>query len=198
MPPALPTDDPVLDARFEGLDLRDANAVAGREFEGCTFVDCDVGEGSLVGTSLLDCAFERCDLRMVDVTDAHVRGVMFDACGLQGVDFGTLADDPLGVEMRFDGCDLAYASFVDLDLRRCDFEDANLVGAIFERCDLRGVRLAAKLRDARFTKTDLREADLRGASGYRLDPHDNRLTGMRVSLPEALALFADFGVRLEG
>ena len=52
------------------------------------------------------------------------------------------------------------------------------------------------LGGARFSRSDLRRARLERAYGYLIDTNDNKVTGMRVSLPEAVSLISSIGVEL--
>src|SRR5690606_27577565 len=151
--------------RFEGAAAAEL-ALARAELEACNFVACDLTEASLQGARLTACRFERCELALADLADASLRDVTFERCRLTGVDFGRLERDPLGLEARFEGCDLSFALFRGLDLRAFAFEGCLLPEAEFTRCDLRGVSFAGSdLARCGFADCDLRDADLRAARG---------------------------------
>ena len=92
-------------------------------------------------------------------------------------------------DARFGGVKLGRCQFVDCDLRRADFTGADLREVALDGCEL---------TEAVFEATDLRGADLREAAGYTIDPVRNRVRGARFSLPDALGLLRQFGVRIEG
>lgn len=203
-----PADDRhYFDERFEGLTVAEGRTnaengveleLAGSEFENCTFVSCDLTEAVLRGARFQDCRFERCELPMVDLTQVALRTVTFDNCRMTGVDFSPLARDPLGVEASFSSCDLRFALFRRLDLKGFEFEGCLLGRAAFEKCDLAGVAFdGSDLQGCRFEECDLTSADLRSARNYLISPLSNKMTGMRVALPEALGLLAALDVVVE-
>ena len=190
----------VLDAAKDRTDAVDAAefALAGSEFENCTFVSCDLSEAVLRGARFQDCRFERCELPMVDLTHVALRSVTFDICRMTGVDFTPLARDALGIEASFNGCDLRFALFHRLDLTGFDFKECLLSRAAFERCDLSGVAFnGSDLQGCRFEECALTSADLRGARNYLISPLSNKIAGMRVALPEALGLLSALDVVVE-
>ncbi len=70
--------------------------------------------------------------------------------------------------------------------------------ADFTACDLRGASLRGlELEGATFHHTNLQGADLRDARSYVIDPTANRIRGLKLSLPDALALLYPFGVIIE-
>ncbi len=172
--------------------------LAGALVSECTFRDCDLSEASLRGAHLTECAFEGCELAMVDLADALLQWTTFSDCRLTGVRFGDVRRDAIGLSITLEGCDLTLASFRDLDLRNCAFRACSARESEFLACDLRGVDLSGTdLEAATFQRVDLRDADLRGARNYVIGACDNRITGMRVDLPEALGLLSALRVRLD-
>lgn len=197
-----PSSQRFVDERFEGLTAEDllagGAALAGNEFDGCTFVSCDLTEASLRGAQLYDCHFERSELPLVDLTEASLRGVTFDRCRLTGVDIGVLARDPLGVEASFRGCDLSFALFRKLDLTRFSFEECIFNRAEFKSCHMPAVAFdGCDLTSCLFDECDLTRADLRTARNYFISPTRNRIKGLRASVPEALSFLAAIDVVLE-
>lgn len=183
---------------FDDLGAADLD-LAGAEIRDCRFRRCDLSEGSLRGSRLSECAFEGCELAMVDLADAVLHDVRFEDCRLTGVRFGELRHDPLGISAEFVGCDLRIASFQELDLQHCAIHDCQAVEAEFLACDLRGADMqGSDFARAVFLRNDLRGADLRGARNYVISGCDNRLSDMRVTLPEALGLLSAFNLRWEG
>ena len=73
----------------------------------------------------------------------------------------------------------------DVELVGADFDEATLRRAVVDDCSLAG---------ARFVRADLRDADLRGARDYVIDPRETRVEGLRVDVTGALGLLAPFGV----
>ena len=189
---------PVIDDLVASGQLPEGVRLEGADVGGSRFVGLELTESSLRGARLSDCRFERCEMTLIDVTDATMHDVVFESCRLQAVDFGAVARDPIGLSVRFQGCDLSLASFRGLDLRQAAFEGGRAHEAVFVDTDLREVVLhALDLTGAEIRGCDLRGADLRGSSGFVLSPCDNRVRGMRIDLPDAVGLLAAVGVSWE-
>lgn len=196
----MPIPDP---RRLEGEQLT-GQAAGEIDLEGvvvssCHFRDCDLTEASLRGTHLSECVFEGCELTMVDLTDALLHWTRFEDCRLTGVGFGAVRRDAVGIGVEFRHCDLTLASFRDLDMRACAFHGCHAHEAEFLDCDLRGVSFdGTDLARATFLRSNLGDADLRGARNYAIAACDNRVRGMRVTLPEAIGLLGALGLEVDG
>jgi uncharacterized protein YjbI with pentapeptide repeats len=190
------------DETFEGWD-GSRPGYAGRPvlaeaiMVGCAFVDCTLSETSFRGSHLSECRFERCDVSLADFTDTVFQGVVFESCRLTGNHFDTLKTGALGIMATFDACDLSYCSFRKMDLTACRFTNCITTDAEFVQCELAGVSFdGTDLNRCTFHGNNLMTADLRGARNYVISPFGNRVTGMRVALPEALSLLSELSVDL--
>ena len=167
-----------------------------REFEECTFLQCDLSQSDFVRSRFAECTFLGCDLSMIKLTEVALRDVTFKECKLLGVDFSACKEMLFSV--AFDQCLLDHAVFHKRKMNgthfnRCslkgvDLENAHLENAVFERCDL---------ERAVFVNTQLQKADLRTAYNINIDPERNKLKGARFSLDGALALLTKYGVVVE-
>ena len=177
----------------------EARLRAGARYEAVRFEGLSLHGATLRDARFLDCVFIDCDLSMARLDAVTLRGVRFEACRLAGVDMGALRDDGLGIEATFDACDLDRVQIAHADLRACVFTGGRARGASLRRCDVRSVAFdGVDLTHATFLGCDLREADLRSARGYRIDPSSNRVSGMRVALPEALSFLVMLELELDG
>ena len=184
------------DQAFEGLTPGEFD-FSGALLLDCTFQGCELDEASFRGSQLSDCRFEGCSLAILDFTDPVCQSVEFETCRLTGTDFSLLDAGPLGITLRFDGCDLAFCSFRKLDLTACEFASCVLREAEFTRCKLEGVSFASSdLARCTFTDNDMVDADLRGARNYVISPTNNRVRGLKAELPEAQGLLVALGVEL--
>lgn len=111
-------------------------------------------------------AYSKCTFREVDLTEAANRGSTFEECT-----FGNV---------KFNASKHASAAFIGCTFLRCNFFDAEfdgckLVGSTFKECVVRPLRVSggdwsfvslsgSDLRNARFHKVRMREADLSGAN----------------------------------
>jgi uncharacterized protein YjbI with pentapeptide repeats len=181
-------------ASFTGLQLGSAR-LAGTRFSRCRFVRTTLSEADLERATLDDVEFADCDLSSVRLGGARLTDVTFRRCKLLGVDWSTAARSLIGQPLVFERCQLDFGIFRSANLRGSAFHDCSarevdLVGCDLGEASLRGTNLER----ARFGETRLVDADLTGAYGYELDPRENDVRGLRVSLPEGAALLRIFGI----
>lgn len=186
------------DETWKALTMR-AGRVIGVEFERCTFRRCRFGESQFAGCQFHDCSFVDCDLSRVEVKGCRFDSVRFEDCKVAGVNWSDAMLSPLATPaLHFERCVVSYASFQGLALkglvlRGCTAQEADFAGADLTEADLG----ESDLTRARFQGTTLMGANLVGARGYQIDPTTNRVKGLRVALPEAIALLEMLGVVVE-
>lgn len=169
---------------LEGIDLSGETLDEVR-FDGCTLVGWSAADATLRQCAFDDCVFRGCDLSNAKLFDTRLRGVRFERCKLMGVDFG--AAYSIGLEVRFSGCVLSYASFAGMALRELELIECRAHETIFDDADLRDALFTeSDLRGARFGGTDLRGADLSEATGYAIDPTLTKVKGTKMSMEGAL------------
>jgi len=175
----------------DGLVVRDVR------FEGCRFQGSRFHDGSFLSCVFDDCSFAHCDLALVRVVNSSFSGATFTECKVTGVNWSEAAASTGAEPLRFDSCVLDLSVFMGVKLGRVVFRDCSLRHVDFSGADLREADFAGSdLGGARFSRSDLRGARLERAHGYRIDTSDNMITGMRVSLPEAVSLLSFIGVEL--
>lgn len=170
--------------------------VPDREFEECTFTQCDLSHSDFSRSRFAECTFIGCDLSMIKLTEVSLRDATFTECKLLGVDFSQCKEMLFSVS--FDTCMMDHAvfhkrkmdgtRFTRCSLKGVDFENAHLNNAQFERCDL---------ERAVFVNTHLQKADLTTAFNMAIDPDKNKLKGAKFSVDGALALLGKYGVVVE-
>lgn len=179
----------------------EAGRLEGSEFDQCLFERCVFAQSALSHCHFTSCRFVGCDLSNITVPSSRFRDVRFEGTKLLGIDWTKaegMADAHAPTSLSFVECVLDLSSFFGLNLR----------AAVMERCSAKEIDLSeADLRDAvcrgtnfagaKFHATNLERADLRGASGYSIDPRANKVKGGRFSLPEAVALLRGFDVVIE-
>lgn len=180
---------------FAGLDARGVD-LSRKELEGCTFRNAKLPESRWLGAVLEDCTFELCDLSNMVPKGLAARDVRFRECKLVGVDFASLAPSP---RLSFEGCDLRYAAFASMHLRKTSFARARLEEATFTDVDLSESDFAdAALAGALFQDCVLRKADFSQARGALLDPAKNRVKDAKISLEGAVLLATSLGLKVSG
>lgn len=185
--------DSFQDQRFEGGDLSGAD-LGGRELATCVFKGVRLAETRWRETRLEDCRFEDCDLSRMAPDGLGARGVVYAGCKMLGIDWSNLGSYPA---LTFERCDLRYASFVSLKLRKIGFSDCNLEEAQFVDCDLGEAAFdRCRLPGARFERCDLRKASFAEAIGLALEPQGNQLRGAKIPVETALRIAESFGLRV--
>ncbi len=185
------------DERYVGLRL--SGTIQDASFRDCVFEDCDLRDLRLVECDLVDTDLLGCDLGMLDVHGSRFGGVTLEGCNVIGVAWsraGTSLARPLELDVK--DSVLNFCSFEALDLRKRRFEGCTIHEALFADCDLRDASFRhSDLAGSLFRGCDLRGADLRTARHYAIVTHDNRVAGLRASLPEAAGLLAGLGIELD-
>lgn len=181
------------DEVFEGLTLEHAD-LSDREFDRCTFRNSKLGHTRWLRSRLDECVLEGCDLVRADVKMLALRGVTFKSCRLMGVDFADIAKFP---DVSFHECNLHYASFASIALRKAVFDKCSFTEANFFEADLTEAKLDdCQFTGARFEACDLRKARFLRAQDLFIDPAKNRVAGAKVPLETAVLLATSFGMRV--
>ena len=180
---------------FQGVPAAGRD-VCRKEFSHCVFKGCDFGECRLNGSVFVDCVFSRCNLSCAKVDNCSFRDVVFDDCKLVNVVF--TAVNPFLLNWTFRKCKIEQCNFGGLKMKRSRFLESVVRGADFVNVDLESSDFSGSdLQDTRFHNAVLEKACFVGSRNYYLDPTANKLKGARFSAPEALALLAGFGVKVE-
>jgi fluoroquinolone resistance protein len=185
--------DTFQDERFEGGDLTGAD-LGGRELGGCVLRAVRLAETRWRDARLEDCRFEDCDLSRMAPDAMGARGVVFAGCKMMGIDWSNLGAYPA---ISFERCDLRYASFLALKLRKIAFTGCNLEEAQLIECDLTEAAFTeCRLPGTRFERCDLRKASFAGSTGLALTPEGNQLRGAKIPVETALRFAESFGLRV--
>jgi fluoroquinolone resistance protein len=182
---------------LSGLRLEDAS-LARATFTGCRFERVALGRADLAGVAFDEVELADCDLSSATLAGAKLRDVVFRGCKLLGIDWSAIAQSPIGQPLVFERCQLDHGIFRGLNLRGSAFRDCSareidVTGAILTDVVFAG----SDLTRARFGRTRLTGADLRGATGYAFDPRENEVRGLRVALPDAAELLRALEITVE-
>ncbi len=183
---------------FSDLDLH-GESIVGKEFEACTFVNCDFSEARFQRSVFDDCRFIRCNLSVLDLSGSKFTQTAFEACKLSGVDWtkAHYSDLIVGSPYTFLNSVLDYASFYGLNMQHMVMRECRVHDADFRECDLTSADLReSDFSDSLFRNTNLGGADLTLAENYRIDIHVNTIKGARFSRYEALSLLDSLEITL--
>jgi len=183
------------DIVFDQLDAT-KSSIAGSRFDRCTFRKVQLKEASLSKCKFESCVFENCDLSLFHGYESAFIDVRFHECKLVGVNW---TDGRRYSNISFEKCVLDYCSFVSLDFRKTDFHDCRFLEASFAEANLTDANFAGSdLSGCRFLRTNLTRCDLSNARGYVINPNENTVKGMKVSLAGAVSLMQTLGIRVDG
>jgi fluoroquinolone resistance protein len=180
--------------KFTGVSLRKENirveVFEECEFRACSFIDCKFEK-----TRFLNSKFSECILSAVVPMDCRFNTVKFTNCKVMGIDW---TRTQFLRDLEFRGCCADYSNFKLLKIPKLILSDSEAKEADFTETDLSGGDFRnTNFEKAVFFKTNLSQADLRGAKGYFIDVKNNTLKKTRFSLPDALVLLKSLDIVLE-
>lgn len=168
----------------------------GHHFEECTFDGLDLTGFDFRNARFENCTFRGCTLEEVRMTGVRLHGVRFEQCNMPGLRWSTM--DALMVNFHLVDCRAPLGDWVEMDLQGVQFKDSDLSGGNFFGSDARKTGWSGcRLRDVVFDRTDLREADFRGATGWTINPSENRLHGAHFDSADLTGLVQALGIHLD-
>lgn len=174
-----------------------AAAELAKEYDNCTFTDCDLAEADLSGITFMDCEFTNCNLSNAKLKDTGMKTVRFRNCKLMGMMFMDCSSFLFSVD--FTDCVLNFSSFYNLTLKKTNFTNCNLQETDLTDADLTEVVMDnCNLAGAKFEHTTLVKADLRTAYNYIIDPELNRVKGAKFSLQGIPGLLEKYQIQVSG
>ena len=170
--------------------------IQGKEFDDCSFVDCDFSNSHFLRCRFANCEFAGCNMSMVKFNGTGLTDVAFKNCKLLGINFSDCEDFMFSV--AFEKCVLDYCSFMgkkmvktkfsDSSMKNMVFTEANLTQAVFSRTDLDGTL---------FSQTLLKEADFTTAINYAIDPALNLVKKAKFSLYGLPGLLTRYDINVQ-
>lgn len=167
------------DKTFTNVDFAE-NGLPAKEFEHCTFSQCNFLECDLSNIIFSECRLENCDFSMTTLNNTAFQKVHFADCKMLGLRFDHC--NPFLFAVTFEKCLLNFSSFYKVNLKatsfvgcmlqEVEFTETNLTSASFDECDLGG---------AIFEYANLEKADFRTASNFSIHPETNSIKQARFS-----------------
>ena len=183
---------------FASLDLSDQELVS-KEFEDCTFKECNFSSAILRSCKFIDCHFAKCNLSNAKLAYSRFNEVVFDECKMIGVDW-TRAYWPnltLSAPIKFTQCILNDSSFFGLGLDEMVIEGCKAHDVDFREGKFKGADFSyTDFSNSLFNNTNLSAADFTEASNYSIDIHSNAIRGAKFSRSEAVSLLDSLGIEL--
>jgi uncharacterized protein YjbI with pentapeptide repeats len=167
--------------------------LSGKEFDRCTFVDCNFIEANLTGCRFDACSFTSCNLSNPKVDNARFIDVEFANCKILGISFYKCSQSVF--DFKFNECRLISCNFTDVNMKRCKFTKCDIVECYFQNTFL----VEADFSESTFSQTlfhnsNLQKASFHNAYGYSLDPRSNNVKKAVFSVPEVLSLLDGFEI----
>ncbi len=160
------------------------------EFDGCSFIDCRWQK-----CRFLSCKFNECILSAINPLDSRFIQIKFTNCKVIGFDWTKAQKID---ELDFNGCQINYSNFKLLKLPKIKIVKCEAKEADFTETDLsEGDFKNTDFEKSRFFKTNLSNADFRGAKNYSIDVKNNTLTKAKFSVPEAWSLLNSLDIVLD-
>lgn len=185
----------ILDQEFK--DKKQAGEdLSNRDYEQCTFLNCDFSNADFTDSSFTECDFIGCDLSNVKVLGTGVRQCQFSDCKMVGIQWDMCSD--FLFEMNCKSCKLDVSNFNGWKLKGSSFQDCSLIESDFTNADLEGVSiLQCNLQDARFENTNLQKADLSGSLHFEIDPELNKIKGAIFSKEALQGLLHKYKIKVK-
>lgn len=167
-----------IEQKFEKIDS--SSFITG-EYEGCSFINCNLYEVDFSNSFFIDCTFDSCNLTLANLNHCSFQEVQFIGSKLMGCQFKNCST--FGLSIHFQSCLLNHASFYKLNLKGSLFINSNLSEVDFTACNLKLADFSGSdLNQAVFMQTVLEQADFRTALNFQIDPTVNKLRKALFSL----------------
>lgn len=185
----------MFDELIEGIDYT-IRPFGIKEYEACTFSQCNFAGLDWTKAIFIDCIFQYCDISNVNLDRTALRNVHFNHCKMLGLRFdyctsalfkATFLDCQLDHSI-FSGMRLEDQNFTDCRLISVDFTETNLDRSVFQNCNL---------EEATFEFTNLREADFISSYNYKIDPEKNSIDRARFSKNGLAGLLDKYNIYIE-
>lgn len=187
------------DQKWSDINLKD-DSINGSIFEGCHFLQCHFDNSVISQCKFIECTFKACSLDLVKFKGSSFLETDFIDCKMKGINWTEIHFPYVIVTspIFFNRCDISYSTFYELNLPsiaaiECKAHEVDFRGTNLSNADL----ICTDFQNAHFHQTILKDADLREAINYRLDPNDNIIKKAKFSLPEAINLLSNFDIEID-
>lgn len=185
---------------FEELNFKNENYSVNPpeygEYESCVFTSCNFTNSNLSDFSFTDCQFINCEFNLTKLNGTKFKDVLFKECRLLGLRFDSCSN--FIISFTFEKCILNYSSFYNLKIRKTEFTNCNLEGTDFGSTDLTSSSFNnCSLSQAIFQNTILDQVDFRTASGFSIDPEQNKMNKTKFSHNNLSGLLTKYNLKIE-
>lgn len=173
--------------------------IINKEFDGCTFIECNFSESILRKCKFIDCHFVKCNLSLIKIEYSKFSDVTFTECKMIGVDWtkASWSKFALPSPINFEKCVINDSCFFGLSLEglvigECkahdvDFSEGNFGEANFTYTDF---------SNSIFRNSNLSGADFTEATNYNIDIFLNEIKKAKFCRYEAMRLLDSLEIEL--
>ena len=184
---------------FENISLSE-EVIQGYEFVDCQFINCSFEKCKAVRCSFSECRFTSCSITDMGSEYSEVKFLELDKCVLMGINWSVWKPSGrFGTALsKVTDCKIKYNTFTGMSFPKFDFSGSSITGSMFAKVDLSGSSFhGCNLADTEFFQCDLRKADFREASGYKVDVLSCKVKDARFSYPEVVNLLHYLGIKMD-
>lgn len=169
------------------------------EFDGCTFINCDLSQSRFYKCSFIDCSFIRSNLSVIQLKLSRFSDVSFDECKMPGIDWTQISRPNLIFysPIKFNKCILNDSSFFGLDFPELEMIESKAHNVDFREGTFKKSNFTyTSFSQSLFNNTDLSESDFCEARDYQIDINFNQVKGAKFTRHEALSLLEGLEIKL--
>lgn len=167
-----------------------------KEFESCTFTNCNFSECNFIGVIFIHCEFNNCIFDNAKINHTAFRTVHFNHCQIKEVNFAM--SDKLIFEMHFNHCVLDFSKFYALKLKGITFNNSSLIAVDFMATNLTGSQFYnCDLYRSEFEKAIANKVDFSTSYNYTIDPTKTQLKKAKFALEGLKGLLYKHGIIVE-
>ena len=165
-------------------------------YEECQFINCDFSNSDLSSYKFITCDFEECNFSLSKLNNSILQTVRFNQCKMIGIHFEYA--NPFGLEIAFDHCNLNHCSFYQLKLKGTPFLNCEMNDVDFTEADLSSSSFhESDLSSAIFEQSNLEKCDFSSATGFIINPKENKLKQAIFSLEGLPGLLQNIGIQIK-
>ena len=178
------------DQTFDAVKL-EQHHISNKEFNNCTFQDCDFTGCTFNNCEMNECTFNNCNLSLVQFTNSCLNKVAFTQSKLVGINWTQTRQPTLvtGAQYEFKTCIMNDSSFQGLKLQKMILTDCRAHDVDFREADLSDANCSGSdFRDSLFMHSNLNTCDFSNATNYNIDIRHNEVTGAKFDRYESVRL----------
>jgi uncharacterized protein YjbI with pentapeptide repeats len=182
----------ILNTDFKGI-VYSENEISYKEYENCSFIDCNFTSCIFLAASFIDCKFVNCNFNGAKINHTSFRTVYFNKCKISDVNFAMI--DKFIFEIHFKDCILDFSKFYALKLKGTSFTNTSLVAVDFMAADLSEVVFEnCDLYRSEFDKANATKTNFKTSFNYTINPESTKIKKAIFSLEGVKGLLYKYDI----